>query len=479
MIAEILDRRFVLAELARIRDDLADRLSERRVRGGPPPVDHAQALIDTMGQSLSREGAAEAEAISAAREDAVLVRSEEETGVLVEDHIAYLPRDPLVSVMQSFMEEYVVEHRPELLEGNLEPGEQRVRADDLSDADLPAVTARRLKLDEPAGPERVRLLERFSLTDPLWVQSKLSEWFTRWNEPHEFRDAEQPELVDVADDARLILVGDWASGIERAAHIAGWMRRYVEQAMNRGQEVHVVHLGDTYYSGWRREYRNHLLPFWPLWPEDAGKRTFSWTLNGNHDMYSGGDGYFELLDDARFAGHGGLSFFHLRNANWDILGLDTAYDDHRLAGSQVGWIEGVKAESTRKTFMMSHHQPFSGRSEGGTELRAQLVNVLDDDDPLDLWFWGHEHRHAHYDSQTFGLRKGRLLGHGGVPVWQFRRASASNPPPESWEYREKRTGSHLQPWARFGFAVLDLEGPAIAARYVDEHGDEYRTERLS
>lgn len=193
-------------------------------------------------------------------------------------------------------------------------------------------------------------------------------------------------------------------------------------------------------------------------------------------MYSGGHGFYELLEDPRFAGHQGYSFFHLQNEHWNILGLDTAYKEHDLAGNQAAWVERVAGDAPRKTFLLSHHQPFSGRNKGGGQLRYTLRAVLRHDRPVDVWFWGHEHRHAHYQAQSLGVRTGRLLGHGGVPAWMLRHADASHPFPEKWEYRHRLPGAHIQPWAMLGFAVLDLAGPVIHVRYVNERGATYLTE---
>jgi hypothetical protein len=52
------------------------------------------------------------------------------------------------------------------------------------------------------------------------------------------------------------------------------------------------------------------------------------------------------------------------------------------------------------------------------------------------------------------------------------------PPPGTWEYRGQFQSSGKS-WARFGFAVLDFDGPAITVSYVTELGEVDRTEVLS
>ncbi|MBA3420969.1 MAG: metallophosphoesterase [Thermoleophilaceae bacterium] len=473
MIAEILDRRFVLAAVAQAQQDLG----QQQLRGDPP-VEHREDLRDLARDALVKGSAAEADAIEQVKAEQPQLRGPAEQGQSVlEEHFAYLPQDPFLSAVQSALTEYFEEVEPARIETVGAVGERRLRGAGGEAADVPAVTRRHLRMDEPPGaPARTRLFERFSYTDPRWVRSKLSEWFTKWNGPHEFRDTDRPSVTRLAGDARLILVSDWASGLERAGLVAQRIREAVEDSLSRKQDVHVIHLGDTYYSGWRREFKDNFLRLWPVLAGEE-KRVGSWALNANHDMYSGGDGYYGLLDgEARFARQGGLSFFHLQNDHWDVLGLDTAYEDHDLNGSQARWVERVVDGSDRKALLLSHHQPFSARNKKGGKLRESLGRVLRPDAPaIDAWFWGHEHRHAEYEDFG-GVRNGRLIGHGGVPVWMWRTESAPYRAPERWEYRERKPGSSLMPWAMFGFAILDLHGPKIDLTYVNEAGGRYRPE---
>ncbi len=67
-----------------------------------------------------------------------------------------------------------------------------------------------------------------------------------------------------------------------------------------------------YYSGLPNEVEQHVLTHWPVTAAQAAAGVTSWSLNGNHDMYSGGFGYYgTLLADSRFAasppGGGGTS----------------------------------------------------------------------------------------------------------------------------------------------------------------------------
>ncbi len=58
------------------------------------------------------------------------------------------------------------------------------------------------------------------------------------------------------DYFRIVMVGDWGSGLPRAQNTAAAMRHYIDECVTNGTDCHVVHLGDVYYSGWDFEYRS-------------------------------------------------------------------------------------------------------------------------------------------------------------------------------------------------------------------------------
>ena len=76
-----------------------------------------------------------------------------------------------------------------------------------------------------------------------------------------------------------------------------------------------THLGDVYYAGTEDEVNER---FSDDWPKNVSEH--SWALNSNHEMYSGGYGYFKIT--LKKFGQP-ASYFCLRNSNWQIIGLDT------------------------------------------------------------------------------------------------------------------------------------------------------------
>ncbi|MBO0708492.1 MAG: hypothetical protein J2P44_09030, partial [Candidatus Dormibacteraeota bacterium] len=126
------------------------------------------------------------------------------------------------------------------------------------------------------------LFRRFGPCDPGWLGVTVAEGLRLFEARPEFPDRPAPS-VELADEARVVLVGDWGTGLPGAQAVGRAMAR--ELAAAAGRDRHLIHLGDVYYSGWKEEYERHFLRYWPHREGEGGLH--SWTLNGNHDMYSG------------------------------------------------------------------------------------------------------------------------------------------------------------------------------------------------
>ncbi|HWC27672.1 MAG TPA: metallophosphoesterase [Solirubrobacteraceae bacterium] len=271
------------------------------------------------------------------------------------------------------------------------------------------------------------------------------------------------------------------------------MAEEVTQALAARRPVHVVHLGDVYYSGDPVEYERRVLAegLWPVTLEQARAGVTSWSLNGNHDMYSGGWGYFQtLLGEERFSNQRSsdgrpTSFFRIKTPSWDLVGLDTSWDPEVLSLGQKGVLAdpqatvlgGWAAESDRKLMLLSHHQLVSSYDLGdlGSVLPHKLEPLLDSK-RITAWLWGHEHRCMGF-ADVHGIPFLRCIGHGGIPV-PATAENAKIPPPGVWQ----EFGSfeeHDARWNSFGFAILDFDGPRATIRYRDDHGTQTRIEHIA
>ena len=330
----------------------------------------------------------------------------------------------------------------------------------------------------------------FSPDDPDWVTllaRKMLANLATGRHPFNPRPAEHA----ISDTARLIIVGDWGTGLPRAQAVARYIAEEVASARQQGREAHVVHLGNIYYSGLPGEVQRRALTYWPVSPAQAGAGVTSWSLNGNHDMYGGGFGYFEtLLGDPRFATQhsaDGLptSFFRLTSPSWEFVGLDTSWHPDPLwdgvsavlQDPQADFVASVASQSDRKMVLLSQHQLTSvyAPSDLGPELPAKLAPVLSPG-RITAWWWAHEPTCMGFDSIQ-GVSFPRCLGYGGVPAVQTRSADAPIPAPGSWASSAWRNEDG-QRTVLCGFAVLDLDGSQLQVRYRTETGMTTRTETV-
>ncbi|MGY4460473.1 metallophosphoesterase family protein [Bradyrhizobium sp. LB13.1] len=472
MIAQLLNREFVVRQMEAIGEEMRRNLCPPSASSESPPVnvaDYATAL-EHLEVSLAREK--QQSSGQPGFESSPPERRNDWPAEL--DDFAFISRDPVVSIIQSALEyRYnAPDYASQVLEEEPEDDGRRVQGD------CPVVTGRRLLHSEPRrNADNRRVFEAFSETDPSWVSSLVAMGIRGLRQRHAF-NSKPPEAVAMGPNARLVIVGDWGSGLPRAQKVATAMRVYIEEALREQRDTHVVHLGDVYYSGWEYEYKNRFLEQWPVRPSEAGRLT-SWSLNGNHDMYSGGHAYFDfLLADVRFRKQGRSSFFRLHNDLWQIFALDTAWDDNGLKDPQAEWIKSELDRNPQRAILLSHHQLFSAYEDTpavGRTMREKLAPVLNAG-RIHAAFWGHEHRCVLYDA-FHNVQYPRLIGHGGVPVYMVHRKNDPLVAPASYELRES-ISKGFESWAVFGFAILDFDGPLITVRYVNEFGEVHHEEQI-
>ena len=466
MIAQVLNRGFLLevAELAReeFGRELSRRESGGRRRGLAGPLDEAD---DGEVRDLRDSLAALAE--ESAKEAAEREAPEKEPP---KDDFAYIPRDPLMSLLQTTIEEHVEES------DEIEVEESPLRGGRRATGGEPAVTDRRIAgipLTADAARRRkwgdMEIARNPIFSDPGWLTSgfAMAARFFRGRA----KWVDRPPMVPVAERARIVLVGDWGSGLPRAKKVADQIRRVL--AEDDSLERHVVHLGDVYYSGSKREYERNFLN---LWPVDDGGDIRSFSLCGNHDMYYGGHAYYgTCLADSRFSDQRGCSHFVLESPHWKLIALDTGYEDGGLQGEQANWARQLidEAPTQQGIALLSHHQLFSAHEDGAKVLREKIGPVLETE-RVDAWFWGHEHRCIQYEeTRQLDHRVGfaSCLGHGGVPEYLVMAEGETKPKP--WVYEYLKPFAPDEPWETFGFAIVDLDGPRMSVRYVDEDGNEH------
>jgi hypothetical protein len=311
--------------------------------------------------------------------------------------------------------------------------------------------------------------ERFGSADPGWIECVVDliatalggkANFITHNDIRDFM-FQMPEACSVA------LVGDWGADNDSAIHVRD---QIVAQKPN-----YVIHLGDIYYAGQDNEAKT----FQDHWPRANQVRSFA--LNGNHEMYSGGHAYFERVLPGFLQP---ASYFGLFNQNWQLLGIDTAFADHKLTDSsdarldkQFAWIVDKLRDATRSSILLSHHQPYSAfhpEHDAAARLREDITKLYDaaPPDPIFGWFFGHEHKCTIYDD-TYSPYRGRLIGHGCIPHLPPEPPSDPPIPFTGMNTTERPDGSG---YAISGFALLTFTGPVIQIQYINEDGTLFNRE---
>jgi hypothetical protein len=310
------------------------------------------------------------------------------------------------------------------------------------------------------------------------------------------------DLVDEkngSQDVRVSIAGDWGTGTNEAESVAERIKEF---------DPHfTIHMGDIYYVGDPQSVNENCLGiknpnnnYDPVrWP--AGSKG-SFALNGNHEMYANGIGYFDVLlpklglrDTTGTMLGQQTSFFCLQNQHWRIIAIDTGYNsvgvpllshiplindlpgiggNCRLSDELIAWITAVvkPEQDQRGLIILSHHQNYSA-FQNQYERPAQQLWDAGIRRPL-LWFWGHEHRLAGYDLYgTCELKSfGRCVGHGGMPV--DTGEPCKDPRPTFYDNRRAKNGYGVN-----GHVNLLFSGPTLKSVYVDMTGQRLLREEWS
>jgi hypothetical protein len=318
-------------------------------------------------------------------------------------------------------------------------------------------------IDEFAEDRPIGIEAAFDPTDPGWISSAFEKLKALFRGKHKF--TKHTSLTSfrqpLPDEAVVALFSDWGTGEETA-------RRVMRQVKRTNPSI-AVHLGDVYYSGTKKEIQRRFLEVIDReGPSQEGCRFFA--LNSNHEMYSGGDAYFDITLP-RFGQE--ASYFNLRNNHWQLIGLDSGYEDHGLQDPQKEWLEAQLQANGPRNILLTHHQFFSPFED-----RAFDRKLHDKVEPLlrhvFAWIWGHEHK-----AIIFGDHKGiraRCIGHGAIPVHvPFGDPQITDIPVKQIDERAapgSDEGIH-------GFALLRFNGPSLKASFIDEFGNSLFEEQLS
>ncbi len=318
-------------------------------------------------------------------------------------------------------------------------------------------------IDEFMPEEALPTAAPFDPSDPGWVSVAWEKLKAFFRGKHKFIKHTSLTSFQLAlpDQAVVALFSDWGTAEETAKRV---MRQIKLQ-----DPTHAIHLGDVYYSGTEKEIQERFLDIIDAeGPSPASCKYLA--LNSNHEMYSGGHAYFELTLKARFNQE--ASYFNLRNANWQLIGLDSGYEDHGLKDPQREWLVAQLEAAGRTNILLTHHQLFSPYESRAFDrkLHEKVQPLLGQ---VFAWFWGHEHKSIVF-KQHLGIHA-RCIGHGAIPEnVPYGNPSFPNVPILQIDERPGPDGDNMH-----GFAILHFNGAHLHVDYIDEQGTTWFTEDLA
>jgi hypothetical protein len=300
---------------------------------------------------------------------------------------------------------------------------------------------------------------------------------------------------------RIAVAADWGTGTLEAEMVAENLKACAPH--------YTLHLGDVYYMGETGEIKENCLGMvtknyagvW--WPTGS---LGSFALMGNHEMYSGGQGYFRtflttlgLLNvDKTVRDAQSASYFCLEAEQWLVLGLDTGSHsggmpaftfipgvndipflnvDARFDDKMLAWLKRTmdklqpEGGAKKPILLLTHHQPISSFEHAFKKPAEQLAQLGFLNGQEFVWLYGHEHRLTVYKERAIAKSLkvyARCIGHGGMPV----ELTNLSQPDSSILYYDPRQHpiDKDHPNTKVGYnghIVLFFDGPELKIEYHD------------
>lgn len=307
-------------------------------------------------------------------------------------------------------------------------------------------------------------------------------WATAYEKYLEYKDnkpafAGGAPCITIPDQVLLGLIGDWGTGYWRGTATPA---AKVAQQLTGLSPDYTIHIGDTYYAGTSDEMTANLVDIWPR------GRSGSFAIPGNHEMYCSDWFYYAALPTL-CPQQNGASYFALKNDNWLILVLDSAYYatgdlymDGSISGSgpgedsQAKWLFAtLQAQAAnRRILVMTHHQPVDLPGVTLQPLYDQVMTWFRlANCKLAAWYFGHEHNAAVYTMFSQMALPGRLIGHGGIPYGVASDLTGATGTSVQWAETQSANDADYPQRILNGFVTIALDGSKLAETFYSENGD--------
>lgn len=308
---------------------------------------------------------------------------------------------------------------------------------------------------------------KYESLDIGWTESAVCWLEYMASKPKAPFETNPPEIL-IDPGVSIAVAGDWGTGYGYRPDNVVVPAQKVANCITACNPVYTIHLGDVYYAGTSDEETEKFIGLWPAGPQG------SFTLNSNHEMYSGAVGYFAALKDDKFSKQNNNSYFALENQDWLIIGLDTAYHADEIHLYQHGFLDPdqcafldrllSEAPVTRRTILLTHHNGLSLDGSTPTALWGQIAPRFAQRELW--WYWGHMHAGVVYTDR--GTVHARCCGHGAVPAGEPDSLVAN--PSTIWHENRKVPDLLYPGRVHNGFVLLNLNGSTLTETFIDEDG---------
>ncbi|MGI0119276.1 metallophosphoesterase family protein [Zooshikella sp. RANM57] len=299
---------------------------------------------------------------------------------------------------------------------------------------------------------------KWELLDPDWAEA-IEQLLLHFDHKAPFNTS--PVCQKIPDTVSIAVAGDWGTGNWRDKSPSA----LVGKQMAKLNPDYTIHLGDVYYAGTQEQEINNLVELWPMGSKGA------FTLNSNHEMYSGAIPYFEQALAKRFIKQNGCSYFALENSNWLIVGLDTAYHASakdlylkgKLDDTQINWLKTLPTH--KRIIVLSHHEGYDIKGVNKGAVYNSVIEGLGREP--DFWYWGHLHNAIAYKPK--GKFYGRCIGHGSIPYGDATLLKGEDT--VAWYENKSANDPDIPLRVLNGFAYITLNEQLLSEKLIAENGD--------
>jgi hypothetical protein len=337
--------------------------------------------------------------------------------------------------------------------------------------------------------------QKYAIMDMGWAWAVIDfiELYIKYKPIAPFRVHPNTVKIDsnTKTNLRIAIIGDWGTGNYQDGPSKNSPAVQIMQQIEKMAPDMLIHLGDVYYAGSKKQEQENLLDQWTY---NAPLGNF--TMNSNHEMYDGAEAYYNTaLASSLFTPYQSskdpntgkeyppCSYFSIEYGDYIILGMDSAYNatgmylDGRITNTdQLNFMNQADSKG-KKIVLMTHHNPIDTLGEAPNKLWTDVTASNGLNNPPYMWYWGHIHNGIVYNNKAAsGNTLARCLGNSSIPIGTGRWLKNN--------YIDYFTNTPLNDGdpdhklrVKNGFAMLTVTSNSIEETWYDQSGNACWTQK--